>query len=259
MNTSSETNSVLYTTSGGLIIKANEMVQFGNSFDGSGYKEFQNSKVLAVRETDRGVSIMVQDLDIPEIIGSAFYCWHKHVEDNTKTPWNCTNIRNLKDQGWTYDIIKKSLGYTFGSVDGSLTFFDTPSLMVALALTGYGGKTLLLFHNKIGKWVLPMGKLNHHESFDDAIKREMDEELNIEITEIDFQKTICIGTGYTLGTGKHPLIFTVYDNPGYKGSVSNMEPEKHSKLVWFTKEEIEFLFRNEELDPLTSTDYGFIN
>jgi ADP-ribose pyrophosphatase YjhB (NUDIX family) len=53
-----------------------------------------------------------------------------------------------------------------------------------LVVAGYivhNNKVLLIHHKKLDKWIPPGGHIDENETPDDALKREMKEELNLEI------------------------------------------------------------------------------
>jgi len=67
------------------------------------------------------------------------------------------------------------------------------------------GKMLLVFHKKLGKWMHPGGHVEVNEFFDEALRREIREEVSLEIEFIDVNKTINEKTGPKLWTAPRPF------------------------------------------------------
>ena len=91
---------------------------------------------------------------------------------------------------------------------------------------------LLLLRNRqpeVGYWSIPGGKIEFRESIEDALKREIKEELGVDVKVISL-----------LGVTDHiiPKESVHWVSPYYlvkiiSGRIKNMEPEKHSKIKWF--------------------------
>ncbi|PID86406.1 hypothetical protein CSB08_00275 [Candidatus Gracilibacteria bacterium] len=78
-----------------------------------------------------------------------------------------------------------------------------------------------------GKVLPPGGTVEFGEEITDTLKREVEEETNLEITEIgEIVKTETIINGDTHGFGVYYKCKTKDLN------FENMEPEKHKKVFW---------------------------
>lgn len=79
-----------------------------------------------------------------------------------------------------------------------------------------------------GTWGFPGGKLDHGESLEECVMREVLEETSLEVKNIKFGAL----TNDIFETGKHYI--TIYMVSDYdKGLVRVMEPEKMSEWQWF--------------------------
>ena len=85
-----------------------------------------------------------------------------------------------------------------------------------------------------GCWAIPGGKVELYERLEDTIKREMKEELGV---EVEVTKFLCNIQDINLETEQH-WIMPVYEAKVIQGVVENKEPEKHLDLKWFSMNEI---------------------
>lgn len=94
---------------------------------------------------------------------------------------------------------------------------------------------LLIKHEKTHTWNFPGGKVDKDESLEDAIDRELYEELGIivEKKNIWYNDGILVSMEYPYGSGNlvyfKDYSFCIYS---YKGLIENKEPNKHSDLLW---------------------------
>lgn len=92
---------------------------------------------------------------------------------------------------------------------------------------------LLLLRNRppeVGHWSIPGGKVEFQEPIEDALKREVKEELEIEIKVVSL-----------LGVTDHmiPKENIHWVSPCYlvkivSGRIKNLEPKKSSRIKWFS-------------------------
>jgi len=104
--------------------------------------------------------------------------------------------------------------------------------------------------NECGKWEIPGGSVEFGETFEEAITREIKEELGVDIKVIEL-----------LGVCSHiiPAEIQHWVSPTYiceivKGIPTIKEPEKCSAIGWFTLKEAEKL----PLSIVTSYDIGLL-
>ena len=91
---------------------------------------------------------------------------------------------------------------------------------------------LVFNHAKIKKLTMPVGKIDPGYTPEATLKKEMKEELNIDVTSYSF-------LGKRLISVKNELIDVyVFRVNSYEGEVSNNEPEKHSELRYLYPSEI---------------------
>jgi len=88
--------------------------------------------------------------------------------------------------------------------------------------------------NGAGFWAKPGGGVEFGEKVEDAVKREIREELGVDIEIINF-------LGFTEGVFKDENQHWISLNYLAKiigGEVKNMEPEKHEKIKWFKMDDL---------------------
>lgn len=80
-----------------------------------------------------------------------------------------------------------------------------------------------------GCWGLPGGKVDWLEPVEQAVRREIEEELAIRLTTLAL---LCVVDQIDAQRGEHWLA-PVYLAEAFEGQVRNVEPEKHSDVAWF--------------------------
>ncbi len=91
------------------------------------------------------------------------------------------------------------------------------------------GKLLLVKRRKApeaGQWNLPGGKVDFGERVVDAVRREITEEIGVEI-----ELTRPLGFVETFADAQH-WVSPIYEARIVSGEPVNREPEKHDALVW---------------------------
>lgn len=96
--------------------------------------------------------------------------------------------------------------------------------------------------NEAGIWAEPGGRVEFNEKVEDAIKREIKEELNINIQLLDFLGFV---NHIVISEKQHWVSFS-YSAKIVKGELKNMEPEKIEEIRWFKLDRIP-----ENLSPST--------
>jgi ADP-ribose pyrophosphatase len=84
--------------------------------------------------------------------------------------------------------------------------------------------------NSAGFWAKPGGTVEFGEKVEDAVVREIKEELGVDIKIIKF---LGFTDGYKKIEGQHWIAFN-YLAQIIKGEVKNLEPEKHEEVKWFS-------------------------
>jgi 8-oxo-dGTP diphosphatase len=91
------------------------------------------------------------------------------------------------------------------------------------------GRLLLLKRRKApeaGTWSLPGGKVEFGERLVDAVRREIAEEVGVEI-----EVTRSLGFVEMLGDGQH-WVAPIYEARIIAGEPVNREPDKHDGMMW---------------------------
>lgn len=112
---------------------------------------------------------------------------------------------------------------------GALIFDDQGRLL--LSLRGQGAK------NERGKWEIPGGSVEFGEKISEALKREVKEELDIDI-EVGEMVQLC--DHIIPDEGQH-WVAPTYICKITSGTPKIMEPEKCERIGWFTLKEAEKL------------------
>jgi 8-oxo-dGTP diphosphatase len=84
--------------------------------------------------------------------------------------------------------------------------------------------------NKVGYWTIPGGKVEFNESIADALKREIREEVDI---DIDIIKLLCVTNDIITKENQH-WVAPQFLCKIISGIPKNMEPEKHDEINWFS-------------------------
>lgn len=80
-----------------------------------------------------------------------------------------------------------------------------------------------------GCWGLPGGKVDWLEPVEQAVRREIEEELAIRLTVLNL---LCVVDQIDPARSEHWLA-PVYLADAFEGEVRNVEPEKHGDIGWF--------------------------
>ncbi|MBT3249859.1 MAG: NUDIX domain-containing protein [Candidatus Pacebacteria bacterium] len=110
---------------------------------------------------------------------------------------------------------------------GALIFNEEGKML--LALRGQKAK------NEVGKWEIPGGAVEFGETIEQALKREIKEELDIEI-ELQEMLQLC---DHIIPEDKQHWVSPTYICQVVSGVPKNLEPEKCDRIGWFSVEEAE--------------------
>lgn len=123
-------------------------------------------------------------------------------------------------------------------------------------------KVLLIFHNKLKKWLPPGGHLEANETPSEAVKREAFEETGLEIG-LFLQENVWVQKWNATSLAR-PYLCLLEDVPPFKDQPAHQHidfvylgfplkgdikenPEESQGLRWFTLDEIEALERDEDV------------
>lgn len=90
-------------------------------------------------------------------------------------------------------------------------------------------------NNERNRWEIPGGGVEFGETFEEALKREVKEELGVEI-EVGELLGVC---DHIIPDEKQHWVSPTYFCKIKKGKIKIMEPEKCDDMGWFTLEETE--------------------
>lgn len=136
-------------------------------------------------------------------------------------------------------------------LDESVEYINTPdtATVTVSGLIFDNGKILLENHVKNNAYTVPGGKINPGESVEEAIVRELKEELGINVEEY---KLFCVNTfdcEYPVGSGSYRWFKDYcFEIKRYSGVIENLEPRKHLDLKWMYFDDIN---ENLPVAPLT--------
>jgi 8-oxo-dGTP diphosphatase len=113
---------------------------------------------------------------------------------------------------------------------------------VTAVIQDKNGKILLkkrgaLAKNDNGTWATPGGTVEFGEKMEDALVREMKEELDIDIKVVKQLGTV----NHIMKNDLQHWVSTIFLCEIVKGEPKNMEPQKSDGFGWFALEEIQIL------------------
>lgn len=197
-----------------------------------------------------------------ELIGITYHCTtaeenialsHEHIAYQWTTPEAALKL--IKVEGIRRDLLKfidykKSSSIIVGKDvvgvgAGALIFNEEGKLL--LSLRGPKAK------NEVGKWEIPGGSIEFGETLEQGLKREVKEELGVEIEIVEMLQ-VC---DHIIPDEHQHWVSPTYICKLVSGTPQIMEPEKCEKLGWFdlnetdnlplsmvTKKDIEVLRKN---------------
>ncbi len=116
---------------------------------------------------------------------------------------------------------------------------EKPVLVVS-AFIKKGGKYFVVNSTKLGFWRVPGGRVDFGEKVEDTLKREMKEELNV---DVKINKFLGYGQDYVevLSINKKIYRFIVYFECEIIGGEFRLIPEEATEYKWLTISEIKRL------------------
>lgn len=90
-----------------------------------------------------------------------------------------------------------------------------------------GDKILALHHKKHMLWSIPLGKVEAGETVEEALNREMREELGINIKKANKIADEVLTCYIPEATEVRTVVLEVLE---YEGEIENLEPKKHSDI-----------------------------
>lgn len=126
-----------------------------------------------------------------------------------------------------------------------------PEAGCGAAILDDDGRLLLIQRLKepeAGAWGLPGGKVDFGERAEDTARREIAEELGI---EIELTGLACIAETIDKGDGRH-WVAPVYEARLVAGEPRVMEPEKHGGWGWFALDDLPDHLTTPALDYLAA-------
>lgn len=109
---------------------------------------------------------------------------------------------------------------------------DFPRVGIGVCVR-HEGKVLFIKRSGVsgdGMWCFPGGHLDMYEEIEDGARREVREEVGLEITEPKF---IALTNTHNKDIGKH-YVTLFYLADVISGEARNMEPNKCSQVDWFS-------------------------
>lgn len=97
-------------------------------------------------------------------------------------------------------------------------------------------KILMLYHNKLRMWAIPVGKVKPGQNINDALIEESKEELGIDV--IAYDEIITTYRPYIINGINVRVDYHIFKINKYSGEIKNMEPNKHRELKFMSPEDI---------------------
>ena len=141
--------------------------------------------------------------------------------------------------------MKKGIDF-IGIGCGALIFNDKNEVLLL--------KRTLNTRNEAGFWSKPGGGVEFGEKVEDAVKREIKEELGVDIELVKF-----LGfTNHILESEKQHWIAFNYLAKIVGGELKNLEPKKHEEIKWFCLKDLPEKITQTTLEPINEY-LNFIN
>lgn len=118
---------------------------------------------------------------------------------------------------------------------------ENPELSVSAIITNKKGELLVLDHVKCNSLTIPGGKINGDESIEEALEREIFEELGIIIKEYTYYASNNFLCSYPQNGTKKELVYFrdyCYIINNYEGQIENKEPNKHKSIEWIDRADL---------------------
>lgn len=112
-----------------------------------------------------------------------------------------------------------------------------PVIGVGAVILNTDNEILLLLrkkHPEANKWSIPGGKLDTFELLQDAVIREVKEEVNLDVT---VDEMLCTAETIDVNRQEH-WISIIYVATIQAGTPVNMEPDKIEAVEWFSLEDL---------------------
>ena len=119
---------------------------------------------------------------------------------------------------------------------------------IAVLILNHKNEVLLQEHVKLNKWTIPVGKVDPGDTIEGTVRKEMLEELNIEVTSV--LKIGHITNTYTRNNTTVNIENDIFLVLSYGGKIKNNEPAKHKSLKWMTVKQISKLDDSKKTDAL---------
>lgn len=136
------------------------------------------------------------------------------------------------------------------------SFEQQEQLGISALIRDDSGRILIFRHKKFDVWTLPVGKVDEGESLEEALHREIWEELGIRIT--GFRLRGAVNFGQKLGSDDEvgrPGFNAIYEISAFDGELRNCEPDKHPEMLWVTEDQLIQMAQK----PMTSATRAIVN
>jgi len=119
---------------------------------------------------------------------------------------------------------------------------------ISALILNHRNEVLVQDHVKLNKWTIPIGKVDPGDTYEGTLRKEMLEELNIEITS-------ALKIGHTKNTYSRINTTVTIESDvflilSYGGKIKNNEPTKHKSLKWMSIKQILSLDESKKSDAL---------
>ena len=156
-----------------------------------------------------------------------------------KIQWYCPNcatpLSNYEITQWYEDKQDPAVTVKFELYDAATYDYETTDNWfgsVVLWVLQHEDKVLMVFDTRSGKWFIPGGKVDLWETPEQAVARELEEEIWVRITSTSLQ--------WNTKVPHHSKLRNLHIvSCEYEGEFENKEPEKQWAIAWVSKIEYE--------------------